>query len=85
MALPGLGGYTLVHLTRRMTTLPSACCVPGGYPGAMGPHVLVKVSGLEQVSGGVKRDASFGDIPSSSQRRTPSKGLDKGMGKCEPI
>lgn len=51
----------------------------------MGPHVLVKVSGLEQVSGGVKRDASFGDIPSSSQRRTPSKGLDKGMGKCEPI
>lgn len=82
MALPGLGSYTGVYLTRRMTTLPPECCVSGaGYPGAVRPHVLVMVAGLEQVSGGVKGGASFRDIPSSSWRKTPSKGLDNGVGK----
>lgn len=49
-----------------------------------GQGTEAKVAGLEQVSGGVKRGASSGDIPSSSWRKTPSEDPDS-VGRCEPI
>lgn len=48
-----------------------------------GQGTEAKVAGLEQVSGGVKRGASLGDILCTSWRKTPSKGAN--CGKREPI